>query len=474
MFRPRLVRILAAAPIGALLAVGLSIIPATVVQAQVVKHTKAGEVTGALAGAEIRQLPFVADHAALYWEGNQDANLTVAFSADGVRFGRPLAVEEDEVGMQLRNGKTYGAVLPASGATAARITSDRPIGKVTILALAEDGTSVEKKQVPKSAGAQTTAVTVHPRSDWNADETLRFKGTTQTWPPVFQTVQRLVVHHTAGANGESGETARSTIRSIYYYHTVTQGWGDIGYNFLIDDAGVIYKGRSTSTTTTDGDITGENAASQGVTAGHAYGYNSGSIGVAVLGNYVSTAVSSAADGALKNFLVSKVSAHGMNAHTPALYTNPTNGNQDTFENVPGHTEVPNNTTECPGGTFLTRLHYMRDEVAAAAALIGPPDTAPPSDPTNVTAVLNRRTVNLTWKASPGDNASPGGVASGVVGYDVWRSAGVSAPIRLASTTGLTYTDNATTRGTTYTYFVRTFDGASYRSSGASPLKPVTV
>ena len=37
----RFARVLAAGPIGALIAVGLSVIPSTTVQAQVVRHTKA-------------------------------------------------------------------------------------------------------------------------------------------------------------------------------------------------------------------------------------------------------------------------------------------------------------------------------------------------------------------------------------------------------------------------------------------------
>jgi len=475
MHRPLLVRILAAGPIGALLAVGLSVAPATVVQAQVVKHTKAGEVTGALEGTETRQLPFVADHAAVYWEGNQDANVSVAFSSDGVHFGTPLAVEEDEVGMQLRNGKTYGTVLPAGGATAARITSDRPIGKVTILALTDDEPTVERKQAPgRVAGAQTSAVMVHPRSDWNADETLRFKGTTQTWPPVFQTVQKLAVHHTAGANGESGETAKSTIRSIYYYHTVTQGWGDIGYNFLIDADGVVYKGRSTSATKTDGDLTGENGAHQGVTAGHAYGYNSGTVGIALLGNFVDIIPSTAVQDSLKAFMASKSSAHGINTGALGLYTNPVNGTQATFDNAPGHQEVPNNTTECPGGAFLARLKFLREEVATMAAQAGPFDTTAPADPSAVTAVLNKRSVNIGWKASTGDTGNGGGGGvSGIVGYDVWRSSPGVALAWVASTTGLTYTDNSAVRGTTYTYVVKTFDGAANRSTGTA-APPVTA
>ena len=460
MTRTTVRRAIAAGPIGALIGVGLTVIPMTTVQAQVVHHTKAGEVSGALERSDIRQLPFPARHAALYWAGNPDAQVTVSFSRDGSTFGEVLEVEHDEVGMQRNNGQTYGALVPAAGATFARVTSDRPLGRLTVLALADGGTSVQKTPVPgRPAGS---AVNVLPRSGWGADESLRFNGTTPLWPPVFQTVQKVAVHHTAGANGESGEAAKATIRSMYHYHAVTQGWGDIGYNFLIDAAGVVYKGRSTSATPTDLDVTGENGSKQGVTAGHAYGYNSGSVGIALLGNFVATSPTVQADAALKNFLVDKVGAHGLKANYRGLYTSPLSGAQVAFENVPGHQEVPENATECPGGVFLNRLRFMRDEVALLAP---PPDTVAPASPARVTAKVSKRTVQLTWPASTGDTGSVGGSASGIVGYDVWRSSAAKPLARIASTTGLSFTDSVTGPKTAYDYTVMTFDGAGNRSAG---------
>ena len=458
----RLRRLLATGPIGALIGVGLAVIPATTVQAEVVHHTKAGEVAGPLDRSEVRRLPFPTRHAALYWAGNPDANVTVSFSRDGVNFGEVFDVEHDEVGMQRNNGQTYGAIVPAGDATVAHITTDRPLGRLTVLALADDGTSVRTTPVPgKPAGA---ASNVLPRSEWGADENVRFNGTTPLWPPVFQTLQKVAVHHTAGANGETGEKAKATIRSMYHYHAVTQGWGDIGYNFLVDAAGVVYKGRSTSATLTDTDTTGENASGQSVTAGHAYGYNSGSAGIALLGNFVNVLPTTAADLAVKNFLISKASAHGLHAAQRGLFTSPLTGAQISFENVPGHQEVPDNATECPGGVFLERLRYMRSEVAAAATA---PDTVPAADPTGLGVKVSKRSVQITWTASQGDKGSIGGGTSGVAGYDVWRSSAGKPLARVGSTTASTYTDNVTGAKTAYTYVVKTYDGAGNRSAGVT-------
>lgn len=117
------------------------------------------------------------------------------------------------------------------------------------------------------------------RSEWGADE---FK---MTWPTKYAKVEKIVIHHTASSNlvpdpDGSGEY-KNMVNSIYTYHNGKKIWyddggeeyvgfGDIGYNYLIDPNGNIYEGR-----------TGGN----GVVAGHVNGYNIGSVGIAVLGRY---------------------------------------------------------------------------------------------------------------------------------------------------------------------------------------------
>jgi hypothetical protein len=470
----RRARYLAVGPIGALLGAGLSVVPTTVVQAQVVQRTRAAEVAGPLAGSEVRSLPFPALHVAVHWEGNPGAEVTVAFGSGGTSFGAPFTVEHDEVGMQRRNGETYGTVLPASGATAARVTSDRPIGRLTVLALAEE-TVTTKAPVPKSqAGAQTAPAGIVGRDGWKADESLRFdRRGKEIWPPVFQTVQKLVVHHTAGANGESGEAAKATLRSTYYYHAVTQGWGDIGYNYLIDAAGVVYKGRVSHAPGSAVDIlSGENSSGQGVTAGHAFGYNSGTVGIAMLGSYSTPEqqVPDATKAALKNLLVAKAGAHGLDTARIAQYTSPLNGTQAWFENVPGHREVPDNATDCPGGHFQdTVLRFLRSEMQG---LTPPADTTAPLPTGTVSAVLSKRAAVVSWPASTGDNGTSGGASSGIAGYDVWRSAGGGAPVRIGGTTGRTFTDSARANGAAYQYSVTVYDGAGNRSAPALAPKAV--
>jgi hypothetical protein len=88
----------------------------------------------------------------------------------------------------------------------------------------------------------------------------------------------------------------------------------------------------------------------------------------------------------------------------------------------------------------------------------PPDTTPPTAPTNLTATAAGTQVNLTWTAST-DNV-------GIAGYDVLRD---GALIGTATSTG--YTDTTVSPSTTYTYTVRARDAAGNVSS---PSNAATV
>jgi len=112
--------------------------------------------------------------------------------------------------------------------------------------------------------------------DWNKlmtwfPEALISATSTSDWQPV----ERIVVHYTATPNNDS-LSAMERLQSIYRYHAVSNGWGDIGYNYLIDRQGRIYEGRY---------------GGNGVRAAHVYNskqknnYNYGSVGISLIGTY---------------------------------------------------------------------------------------------------------------------------------------------------------------------------------------------
>jgi uncharacterized protein with LGFP repeats len=193
-------------------------------------------------------------------------------------------------------------------------------------------------------------------------------------------VQKLIVHHTDTQNNDPDPAA--TVRSIYYYHAVTEGWGDIGYNFLIDEQGRIYEGRHTFDYASGSSPTEEDSLGQGVTAAHVQGYNSGTVGIALLGTLTNQDATPAARDALERLLAWEASAHGIDPQGSALYTNPVSGTQATFPNIAGHRDV--NATDCPGGTFYATLPAIRADVAARLSGTAAPDFSLSASPTSAT------------------------------------------------------------------------------------------
>ena len=75
-------------------------------------------------------------------------------------------------------------------------------------------------------------------------------------------VTMLVLHHTV-----SMYAGPQSVRNIQSFHMNTNGWADLGYNWLVSPAGTVYEGRGWGT--------------QGA---HARGQNANSIGVAYIGD----------------------------------------------------------------------------------------------------------------------------------------------------------------------------------------------
>jgi hypothetical protein len=189
--------------------------------------TIAYEASAALASVRTFPLPRPATNVAVHWFGQRSAQVRIAFSPDRVRFGKPRLVSLDEVGEGRRTAETYGAVMSARDARAVRVWSDRPLRRLTILALTDRGPPA---QPPPRTLAATAQPVVISRAGWGADESLRFDSTgKEIWPPAFYPVQKVVVHHTATQNSDPDPAA--TIRSIYYYHAVTQGWATSATTF---------------------------------------------------------------------------------------------------------------------------------------------------------------------------------------------------------------------------------------------------
>lgn len=186
------------------------------------------------------------------------------------------------------------------------------------------------------------------RRGWGADEKLREKGFVYT-----KKVKTAFVHHSATGNNYRCSQAPSVIRGIYRYHVHNLGWRDLGYNFLVDKCGHIYEGRA-------------GGVSKPVLGAHTLGFNSNSMGIAVLGTYSSKKPSSAALKAIARLTAWKVGLYGMNPRGKTylksgggnLYRK---GKKVRLNVISGHRD--GFATNCPGTKLYARLGTARSKAA---------------------------------------------------------------------------------------------------------------
>lgn len=223
-----------------------------------------------------------------------------------------------------------------------------------------------------TAGPGAFLERVVTREAWGADESLRFDDGKDLWPTAFVAPKLLVVHHTAGDNEYDDPMAE--VRAVYTYHAVTQGWGDVGYHLLVDNRGQAYEGRRGRESDPFG-RPGREVLSRDVVAGHAFGYNYGSAGIALLGTFTDAEPSEAALDTLREALAFEADRHGLDPtdQSAFLRARSRSGDNDLWRDglatVPGHRDcLP---TECPGDRLYARLPELRREVAERVGPAGP-------------------------------------------------------------------------------------------------------
>jgi len=394
----------------------------------------------------------------VHWRGGARAGVRLALSRDGRRFGRSRPVEIDDLSAAYPGRETYGSVIVARGLRAVRVTARHRLRRLTVLWLDNRRPPMRRPIDAASASVGYAQPKVIPRIDWGADEAYRFDSSgAEIWPSAFYPVQKLIVHHTATQNNDPDPAA--TIRSIYYYHAITQGWGDIGYNFLIDEAGNIYEGRHTFDYPSGSSPTEENPAGYGATAAHVQGYNSGTVGIALLGTLSNQDATAAARGALERLLAWEADHHGIDPQGASLYTNPVNGTQATFPNIAGHRDLA--ATECPGGAFYATLSTIRADVAQ---MLGAVSFSLAVSPSNQSIVRGRSASYAITISPSGGFADP--VTLSVTGLPPGTSAAF-APNPATSSSTLTVTTSTSTRTGGYTLTLTGTSGSISRSTSAA-------
>ncbi|MFE6098542.1 N-acetylmuramoyl-L-alanine amidase [Streptomyces laurentii] len=198
------------------------------------------------------------------------------------------------------------------------------------------------------------------RAGWGADESISPEE--PGYLPGGK-IKAVVVHHTAESNTYTCADAPAVVRGIYAYHVKQLGWKDIGYNFLVDKCGTVYEGR-------------KGGVDQPVQGAHAYGFNSETTGISVLGTYTDAAPSQAAMLSVARIAAWKLGQYGVD---PAGTTTLTAGDAGTnffgkswakgaqlsFPVIHGHRDGYN--TQCPGNAFYPQLATLRTWAAGPVA-----------------------------------------------------------------------------------------------------------
>lgn len=176
----------------------------------------------------------------------------------------------------------------------------------------------------------------------------------------YEPVTHLLVHHTVTSS--SGDSA-DTVRAIWEYHTYSQGWGDIGYNYLVDLDGVIFEGHMN-----------ENYQEWDVVGTHAGDANTGGFGTALLGNFVSPDEGSgimpspAMLNALADLFAWKADQRDIAIYDASRMAEMNWG----LSHIIGHRDVYGGlNTLCPGGNAHDYLPWLRDAVASRIGYVSP-------------------------------------------------------------------------------------------------------
>jgi hypothetical protein len=223
----------------------------------------------------------------------------------------------------------------------------RRYGEVRRLRSYELWSRVTSRPARATSAASTPAIVT--RTAWGANEEI-----VRAKPAIAPAARLAVVHHTAGSNAYSPAQAAAIVRGIETYHVKGNGWNDIGYNFLVDRFGTVYEGRG-------------GGMDRNVIGAHSEGFNTGTVGVALVGNFQSATPPKAQQDALVQLLAWRLDIAHVDPLSTVVYTSGGNlkfrsGTNVTLRAISAHRDT--GPSECPGAGTYALLPALAKRVAA--------------------------------------------------------------------------------------------------------------
>jgi hypothetical protein len=298
-----------------------------------------------------------------------------------------------DAGPALRDGTAPLWVGRADGVQARVTTASGIAPRDVHIELIDPGTSSADAGVGTAPRDAASAAEAQPailtRADWGADESIR-----QGHPSYNTTVKVGFVHHTATANDYTMDQTPAVIRSIYAYHVKSNGWSDIGYNYLVDRFGRIWEGRY-------GGIT------RAVIGAHTGGFNIDSFGTSLIGTFETVAPPAATLTSLEQLFAWKLGSYYRDPAGTATLRSAGGGTSKyaagvlhIFAAVSGHRDAGN--TSCPGDATYARMGTIRSAISGflGTAFVDPSISAV-RVPVGSTAPVSIRAASTrnapTWK-----------------------------------------------------------------------------
>jgi hypothetical protein len=172
--------------------------------------------------------------------------------------------------------------------------------------------------------------------------------------PVKSTVKHIIVHHAAGSNTNTNYT--DVVRNIYTFHTGTNGWNDVGYNFLIAQDGTIYEGRDGQNVMDGDNVVGAHFCSQ----------NTGTMGICLLGDYMTAQPTDKSLESLAKLIAWKMKKESLEPLAKGLHA----ASGKTLNNISAHRDG-SCSTDCPGDNLYAKLEQIRQKTIQSCDFVKP-------------------------------------------------------------------------------------------------------
>ncbi|WP_128379070.1 FG-GAP-like repeat-containing protein [Streptomyces cavernae] len=199
--------------------------------------------------------------------------------------------------------------------------------------------------VPAPRPSTVVKPPVITQAEWGASTD--YDGT----PSYGTEIKAAVIHHTGvdSDNRLSCGESRARMRTIQQEH-FARGYYDIGYNFVVDRCGQIFEGRS-------------GGMDLPVAGAHDIGFNTNTVGISYLGNYMTAQPTRAALDAIARIVAWKFGMYGIDPTGKVALVSGSDAGVDgnkvakgqsiTLPRVFGHRDT--NATACPGDNLYRKL-----------------------------------------------------------------------------------------------------------------------